>query len=256
MTSVTSGGSRAGRTIRRCRSAKRFCSMVPVVARSLLLVLTVVVATGSGPAAAPREAAPIRPQKRVFFDHQAVLAYVSDPDNRCRLVSVQRNESYGLEVELLYLDRPEPTPVQRGLEAFLAGELPAEKFSISFSDRFRHISGNGGVRITVLGTGQSTTEPIDAEPAPTRRLAPEEVECVVRLLLELRAWEQHTIGDRCSIGCGTSATVRIKVGDASSEIWELQGHLQWFDRIDRVGNLLKQLTGEGDRPPPAEDPQP
>ena len=68
-------------------------------------------------------------------------------------------------------------------------------------------------------------------------LSPAEVENLVRLLLDIEAWEQRTPW-REAASDEIRAYLRVHVGGASSEIWE------WYDKLDdnqRIVQLLDQL---------------
>jgi hypothetical protein len=137
-------------------------------------------------------------------------------------------------------DRLPPQAVARNLEAFLEGRLAAEELRITYSD---HHGLWGGLTLTVMGTGrvrQEAVRPSEQPPGP-RSLDAEEVRQIVRLLLELSAWEQRT-PQRTPRPDESRARLHIRAGAAQSTIWEWFNDLDANDRIVRVRERMKDLA--------------
>lgn len=68
-----------------------------------------------------------------------------------------------------------------------------------------------------------------------------QVQEVVQLLLEIRAWEQQPL-QRTPIPDEVLATLTLKSGDAESSIWELYNNLERNNRLIRARRLLLELA--------------
>jgi ankyrin repeat protein len=93
-----------------------------------------------------------------------------------------------------------------------------------------------GPRLIVKGTGQIQQEGEIANAGMYPDLTSAEVENLVRLLLDIEAWEQRTPWRETD--SEIRAYLRVQVGGTSSEIWE------WYDELDdnrRIVQLLDQL---------------
>ncbi len=64
---------------------------------------------------------------------------------------------------------------------------------------------------------------------------------VLRLLLELRVWEQQQL-QRAPMPDEVLATLTLRTGDVASSIWELYNNLERNGRLIRVRRLLLDLT--------------
>jgi hypothetical protein len=69
----------------------------------------------------------------------------------------------------------------------------------------------------------------------------DQVQSVVRVLLETRAWEQQAL-QRTPIPDEVLATLTMKSGDAESSIWELYNNLERNNRLIRARRLLLDLA--------------
>jgi len=74
-----------------------------------------------------------------------------------------------------------------------------------------------------------------------RTVTIDQVQSVVRVLLETRAWEQQAL-QRRPIPDEVLATLTLKSGDAESSIWELYNNLEKNGRLIRVRKLLLDLA--------------
>ncbi len=129
---------------------------------------------------------------------------------------------------------PSVPDVSSNLRALLADEFSPTSFRVTYEEI--HPT-QDGPRLMIKGTGQiqQTGEETNAGMYPD--LSPAEVENLVRLLLDIEAWEQRTPW-REAASDEIRAYLRIQVGGASSEIWE------WYDKLDdnqRIVQLLDQL---------------
>jgi len=74
-----------------------------------------------------------------------------------------------------------------------------------------------------------------------RTVTIDQVQSVVRLLLESRAWEQQPL-QRAPMPDEVLATLTLKSSDAASSIWELYNNLERNNRLIRVRRLLLELA--------------
>ncbi len=140
---------------------------------------------------------------------------------------------------MIPLELPEPVEpivpdISSSLRAFLDDEINRASLRVSYEEI--HPT-QDGPRLTIKGTGQiqQEGEGVDSGMYPDLNLA--EVENLVRLLLDIEAWEQRTPW-RETASDETRAYLRVQVEGASSEIWE------WYDELDdnrRIVQLLDQL---------------
>jgi len=104
----------------------------------------------------------------------------------------------------------------------------------------------GGVTITLTGEGEyehTSRQPGGPPATVRRRVAPESVRAVVRLLLETRAWEQR-IPEWAPLPDESRATLAIACGGAESSTWERYNDLQAGEGIGRVRDALAKLLDE------------
>jgi hypothetical protein len=103
----------------------------------------------------------------------------------------------------------------------------------------------GGITITLSSSG--AYELLERErgqvvPDLVRRtLTPAQVQQVIRLLLEIRGWEQHRL-ERAPLPDEVWATLTLKSGNIESSIWELYNKLEKNDRLVRVRRVLLDLA--------------
>ena len=118
------------------------------------------------------------------------------------------------------------------LEAFLEDQISATSLRIPYDEL--HPS-QDGPRIVIKGTGTIQREV--ADPNGYTNLSLAEIENIVRVLIDMEAWEQRS-PYRETASNESRAYLRVQVGGASSEIWE------WYDELDsnqRIVKLLDQL---------------
>jgi hypothetical protein len=75
-----------------------------------------------------------------------------------------------------------------------------------------------------------------------KTVTPAQIQEVIRLLLETRLWEQHTL-ERTPLPDEVTATLTLRAGDVESSIWELYNNLEKNGRLVRVRRLLLELAG-------------
>lgn len=118
------------------------------------------------------------------------------------------------------------------LRAFLDDQIPAASLRITYEELHPN---QDGPRIVVEGTGAIQREVADTNGYNNLSLA--EIEHLVRVLIDMEAWEQRSTYRKTASSEGR-AYLRVQVGGASSEIWE------WYDELDsnqRIVKLLDQL---------------
>ena len=130
--------------------------------------------------------------------------------------------------------QPAVPDVSSNLRALLDNEFSPTSLRVTYEEI--HPT-QDGPRLMIKGTGQiqQTGEGADADMYPD--LSPAEVENLIRLLLDIEAWEQRTPW-REAASDEIRAYLRVQVGGASSEIWE------WYDKLDdnrRIVQFLDQL---------------
>ena len=140
----------------------------------------------------------------------------------------------GVLLKLPETVEPSVPNVSSNLRALLADEFSPTSLRVTYEEI--HPT-RDGPRLMIKGTGQiqQTGERSKAGMYPD--LSPAEVENLVRLLLDIEAWEQRTPW-REAASDEIRAYLRVQVGGASSEIWE------WYDKLDdnqRIVQLLDQL---------------
>jgi len=129
---------------------------------------------------------------------------------------------------------PAVPDVSSNLRALLDDELSPTSLRVTYEEI--HPT-RDGPRLMIKGTGQIQQEGEGTDGGLYPDLSPAEVENLVRLLLDIEAWEQRTPW-READSDEIRAYLRVQVGGASSEIWE------WYDKLDdnrRIVQLLDQL---------------
>jgi hypothetical protein len=125
------------------------------------------------------------------------------------------------------------------------GQVPSD-LEVVYDDHDRQW---GGERITLRGDGTLEIErwrpgqPEDEPPLVRQaQLAAEEVLAVVRLLVELDAWEQRVEEENGRVD-ERKATLTVRTGGASERVWEWASDLELTDRVVRVKQRLLRLAG-------------
>lgn len=131
---------------------------------------------------------------------------------------------------------PENLILEQRLKSLLAGTSPLTSFSVTYSDMHGL---HGGLTLTIDGTGKVEQKVVRVETKPTVGLSKEALRDIIKLLVELKAWEQQ-IPERSPSPDESRAYVRIKVGESSSEIWEWFNDLKVNERIIRISEKMKE----------------
>ena len=129
---------------------------------------------------------------------------------------------------------PSVPDVSSNLRALLGDEFSPTSLRVTYE--VIHPT-QDGPSLMIKGTGQIQQTGAGANAGMYPDLSPAEVENLVRLLLDIEAWEQRTPW-RETASDEIRAYLRVQVGGASSEIWE------WYDKLDdnqRIVQLLDQL---------------
>jgi hypothetical protein len=122
----------------------------------------------------------------------------------------------------------------------IAAGRGAESFAVTYSDMHGLW---GGVTMTLTHTGdyeQTLCQPGGAPAIVRRRVTSERIAALARLLVEIRAWEQH-IPERAPVPDESRATLTVRCGAAESSIWEWYNDLSKNQRLIQVRDLLLQL---------------
>jgi hypothetical protein len=103
----------------------------------------------------------------------------------------------------------------------------------------------GGVTITLSTSGAyELLERARGQVVPDlvhKTITPAQIQEVIRLLLDARAWEQQAL-QRTPIPDEVLATLTLKSGDSESSIWELYNNLEKNNRLVRVRKLFLTLA--------------
>jgi len=137
-------------------------------------------------------------------------------------------------LELPETAEPAVSDISTSLRELLDDEISTASLRVTYEE-FHPTQ--DGPRLIVKGTGQIQQEGEIANAGMYPDLSSAEVENLVRLLLDIEAWEQRTPW-RETDSEEIRAYLRVQVGGTSSEIWE------WYDELDdnrRIVQLLDQL---------------
>lgn len=111
----------------------------------------------------------------------------------------------------------------------------------------------GGHRITVSGEGTleakrwRPNQPEDAPQQWSGRVPPEALRQLLRLLVEIEAWEQTADEDDTRID-DAKARLEVRIGGERASIWEWANDLQANGRIVQVKQHLEALAFEARHP--------
>jgi len=106
----------------------------------------------------------------------------------------------------------------------------------------------GGVTMTLTGAGEyerTSREPGGPAVAVQHRVDGARVAAIVRLLLEIEAWERR-VAEQPPLPDESRATLTLRCGGAESSIWERYNDLAENRRLVRVRDALAGLAAEGD----------
>jgi hypothetical protein len=124
----------------------------------------------------------------------------------------------------------------------LAEGRAAQNLSIVYSDMHGLW---GGVTITLSTSGAyeflERARGMIVPDLVHRTVTLEQVQEVIRLLNETRAWEQLT-PERAPFPDEARATLTLRTGDVETSIWEWYNNLEKNDRLVRVRRLLLELA--------------
>jgi hypothetical protein len=126
----------------------------------------------------------------------------------------------------------------------IAEERAAQSLSIVYSDMHGlwggvtiTLSTDGSYELLERGRGKVVPDLVH------RTVTTATVLAVIRLLFQVRAWEQQPL-QRTPIPDEVLATLTLKSGDAESSIWELYNNMELNNRLIRVRRLLLDLATE------------
>jgi hypothetical protein len=123
-----------------------------------------------------------------------------------------------------------------------AAERATQNLTIIYSD-MHGLWGGVTVTLSTSGAYEILERPRGAiVPDMVRKtITPEQVQEVLRLLLETRAWEQQSL-ERMPMPDEARASLTLRTGDLEASIWELYNNLEKNGRLVRVRRLLLELA--------------
>lgn len=128
--------------------------------------------------------------------------------------------------------------IEEGLKQFQAGKLEPTKLTVIYSD----LHGlHGGLELEVSGDGKVRQQAVRAKVQPASDLGAEQVQQLVGLLIEQKAWEQR-VPERTAVPDESRARLTIQIGGQSTTIWEWYNDLSANDRMVRVREKMKDLA--------------
>lgn len=128
---------------------------------------------------------------------------------------------------------PEQRDVEPALRAIANGSRPATDLSVTYDD-MHGLWGGTAITVTGQGTYQRSQRQRGA-PTPhveSGSIDARQIRDLARLLVDLRAWEQHTT-ERLPVPDESRATLAIEIGDAHVRIWE------WYNDLAKNGRLIR-----------------
>lgn len=142
-----------------------------------------------------------------------------------------------------------PTPLEQALRAAAAGgEVPPD-LQVVYDDMHGM---HGGTTIRLSGDGTLTSRHMQRGVLTERagRVPADSVRALVRLLVELQAWEQRT-PPRPPVPDESAAGLRIAAGGGQATIWEWFNEMGTNQRLSRVlGMLGRYVTHSTAAPAP------
>ena len=97
------------------------------------------------------------------------------------------------------------------------------------------LSTDGAYELLERGRGQMVPDLV------RKTVSPAHIREVIRLLLDLRLWEQQAL-QRTPIPDEVLSTLTLKIGDVESSIWELYNNLEKNGRLVRIRKMLLDLA--------------
>ena len=141
--------------------------------------------------------------------------------------------------------------MEAALNEILASHRVPADLSIAYTDMHPLW---GGCTLTVRGDGhlerQISARGATAHTSSEKSISERELLELVRLLVELTAWEQHT-ADRQPIPDESRATLTISLKGGVSRVWEWYNEMPANDRLIRIKAWLEGQLADGppDAPP-------
>jgi hypothetical protein len=134
----------------------------------------------------------------------------------------------------------DPHPMEAALRELAAGQGTGSLL-VTYSD----LHGLwGGATMTLTGGGEyerTSRDPGGPTVVVQREVAAGRVAAIVRLLLEIEAWEQR-VAERPPLPDESRATLTLRCGAAESSIWERFNDLAQGQRLARVRDALAELA--------------
>jgi hypothetical protein len=147
---------------------------------------------------------------------------------------------------LLSVPGGSPSPVQDPgaarmracLDELAAGRGDWRTFSLTYDD----VHGlHGGLTLTIHGDGKVEQQAVRIQPREPRDVRKRDLEKLVALLRELKAWEQRA-PERQAVPDESIASLTIRCGDAEARIWEWYNDMPANARISRMRELMTRLA--------------
>jgi hypothetical protein len=131
-----------------------------------------------------------------------------------------------------------PTSIAAELEAIVSGQRIPPDLLVTYDDMHGLW---GGTTISVRGDGQSERrERAQGEPearVTERSVTRDHLLDLIRLLVELRAWEQRS-PERQPVPDESTATLSIRIGGQMSSIWEWVNEMPANARLSRIRDRM------------------
>lgn len=130
------------------------------------------------------------------------------------------------------------------LEALAAGREEWGGFSVSYDD----LHGlHGGLSLIIHGDGRVEQQAVRRPVGTPRRVSRPDLDRLLTLLRELKAWEQRT-PERQAVPDESTGRLTIWCGGVETTIWEWHNDMKANARIARVRTLMAEIawtpTGE------------
>ena len=136
-----------------------------------------------------------------------------------------------------YCEPSDPITIEENLQAFIDNKLPDNELEIIYTD----LHGLwGGLEIIIQGSGKVKQKAVKVEALKAHDLTKLEIDQLVKLLIELKAWQQ-IVPEREPVPDESRVYLRIKAGNAQSEIWEWFNEIKDNDRLVVILNEIKNL---------------
>lgn len=130
------------------------------------------------------------------------------------------------------------TSIKENLQAFLDSKFPADELEITYTD----LHGLwGGLQITIHGSGKVEQKIVRAQAGVPHNLTREEINQLIKLLIELEAWIQR-VPERPPVPDESRAYLLIRIGELNSETWEWYNDMKDNNRLILILNKIKELT--------------